>query len=129
MVFLSCGCEKDILENYRKNFTGNYSFTTIREDMTMNPPGIIDTIVFDGAIESIYSNRNDMIQIEFLSGKQLDVAVGKDGQLSMPSTGSGGEIESLRGSFTDASTRVVFDYQITSGDNYSVNHRVEGIKQ
>ncbi len=128
LVLFSGGCEKDILENYRKNYTGDFYFTTIREDMSVIPFEIIDTTYYSGTIEAIYSNRVDLIGINFLPGNTLDALVRTNGYLSLPLTGTSPGMETLDGFFTDANARIVFHYRISSGSNYSVNHRVEGIR-
>jgi hypothetical protein len=122
-------CEQDVLENYRKDYCGTFEFSTIREDMSRLPPEIIDTIYFRGLVESIYSNREDLILIRFLPNSDLDAVVNSSGYLSMPSRYSTGSIETLEGYYTDGNKRLVFHYRISSGNNYSINHRVEGIRQ
>ena len=128
LLALIGGCQKDILENYRTDYTGKYNFTTIREDMTRVPFEVIDTIYYSGSIEAIYSNRNDLITLSFIPGNILDAVVNTSGSLGLPSVLSGGIIETLNGFFTDGNTRVAFHYKISSGSNYSVNHKVEGIR-
>ncbi len=129
VLFLAGSCEKDVLENYRANFTGDFTFTTIREDLTAVPSEIIDTLYHHGTIGAIYSNRTDLIRIEFTGNTILNAAVSPGGSLSLPSTLSTGAVETLQGFFTDGNKRVVFDYRISSGIDYSVNHRVEGLRQ
>ena len=122
------GCENDILENYRKDYAGTFNFTTIREDVTVVPFEVIDTIYFSGSIDVIYSNRDDIITINFIPGNILDAVVNTSGSLSLPPIPSGSIVETINGSFSDGNTRVEFHYRISSGSSYSVNHKVEGIR-
>ena len=127
-ILLTLGCEKDILENFRKDFTGNFEFTTIREDLTQIPPAVLDTLFYSGSIEAIYSNREDLIKINFVSGSSIDAVVNASGSLSLPPVQLAGGVKTITGLFTDGNTRVRFHYLVSSGSSYSVNHRVEGIR-
>ncbi|MFC2113392.1 hypothetical protein ACFLTA_09005 [Bacteroidota bacterium] len=128
VIFISGGCEKDSLENYRKDFTGNFEFTTIREDLTSVAPSILDTLYYTGSIEAIYSNRKDLIKINFSSENSIDALVNTSGSLSLPPVLNTGRVKTITGIFTDGNSRVRFDYKVSSGSSYSVNHRVEGIR-
>jgi hypothetical protein len=122
-------CEKDVLENYRRDYSGRVMFTTIREDMTIIPPRIIDTILFEGRIEPVYSNREDLIRILFMPGLELDAVLSESAYLSLPALPSEGSTRFLSGFFTGGGNRIEFSYRVSSGIAYSVNHTVSGIKQ
>ena len=128
-VFLLCySCEYDVLENYRREYSGSYEFTTIRENMTSVPPIPIDTTVFSGSIEPVYSNRKDLVRILFMPELKIDVVLSEAAYLSLPAVPSEGSRKTLSGFFTEGSNRVEFSYRVSSGSEYSVNHTVTGLR-
>lgn len=122
-------CERDILDNYRKDYSGQYEFTTIREDLTTVPPGIIDTTIHTGIIEPVYSNRKDLVRIGFLPGLTIDAIVSESAFLSLPALPPEGSSKYLNGYYTDGGSGIEFSYRIVSGQEYSVNHTVRGIRK
>ncbi len=124
-IFPVSSCLKDPLENYRSEFTGTWDFITIRENMTVIPPEIIDTIVYTGRIEAIYSNREDLIFIRYTASNGMDAVLSPDGYISLPEYRIANGVETLEGLFNPGRSTVSFVYRISSGE-YSMNHRVEG---
>ena len=125
MSLLILSCEKDGLENYRTRFAGSWDFISIRQDMTVVPPEIVDTIFFAGYTKAIYSNRDDLMYIQFTSNDGFDIIVSKGGYISLPAWRLSNSIETLEGLFNADGTELSFVYRFSIG-NYSMNYRVEG---
>ena len=129
LIMLFSSCERDILNNYRRDFSGNFQFVTIREDMTINPPMVIDTTLFSGSILPVYSNRKDLVRVSFMPGVELDVAVSEAAYLSLPLLPQTGGIITLAGNFSEGGNKIEFSYRISAGSQYSVNHTVTGTRK
>jgi hypothetical protein len=121
------GCERDPLDNYRREFTGTWEFMTVREDLSSGQPVTMDTVNYSGSIESLYSNRHDIILIRFTSTGGIDAIVSETGLISLPAYRLAGGFESLTGGFTAGGSRVEFSYTFSSGD-YSLRSLVTGIR-
>jgi len=120
-------CERDPLNNYRDEYAGAWDFVTVREDLSSGQPEILDTIFYTGPIEPIYSNRNDLIYIQFTSTGAIDAVVSETGMISLPDYRIAGGFETLSGGFNPGVSMLNFTYTFSSGD-YSLRSTVEGVR-
>jgi len=121
MIVLS-GCEEDRMDNYRNDYSGDFSFRTIIRDES----GVIDTIDFAGTIEPVYSNLKNIIYIHFVPEFMIDPVLSQNGQLSGNKWWIGQSVPiSVAGSFRNDKQDIVFSYLIGSDQNY-ILYQVSG---
>jgi len=121
MIALS-GCEEDRMDNYRNDYSGDFSFRTIIRDES----GVIDTIDFAGTIEPVYSNLKNIIYIHFVPEFMIDPVLSQNGQLSGNKWWIGQSVPiSVAGSFRNDKQDIVFSYLIGSDQNY-ILYQVSG---
>jgi hypothetical protein len=113
------------MENYRVEFSGDFSFQTIIRD----EGGVVDTINFEGTIEPVYSNLTDIIHIHFVPDLIIDPVLRKNGQLASNSWWSQqGAPISIAGSFHNEAQDIVFSYLIGTEQNY-ILYQVTGSRE
>jgi len=121
MIALS-GCEEDRMDNYRNDYSGDFSFRTIIRDES----GVIDTVDFAGTIEPVYSNLKNIIYIHFVPEFMIDPVLSQNGQLSGNKWWIGQSVPiSVAGSFRNDKQDIVFSYLIGSDQNY-ILYQVSG---
>jgi len=91
VVLCSCGKEES---DYRKKFTGDYTFTVIQEYWTYGQPDIFDTLTYEGNIrffsdedlsKDLYTNDISInvdrtITIEFMSNGLIITEIEENGE-------------------------------------------------
>jgi len=116
------GCEEDRMENYRNDFSGDFSFHTIIHDETR----VIDTIYFAGSIEPVYSNLTNIVYIHFMPEFKIDPVLNQNGQLFGNDWWKGqSEPISIAGAFHNDKQEIVFSYLIGTDQNY-ILYQVSG---
>jgi len=122
-IMVITGCEEDRMENYRVDFSGDFSFHTIIRD----EDGVVDTIDFSGTIEPVYSNLTDIIYIHFVPDFIIDPGLRKNGQLANNSWWFNQGIN-IAGSFHNDKQDIIFSYVIGTEQNY-ILYQVTGHRQ
>ena len=122
IILIFSGCEGDRMENYRSDYSGNFTFQTIIRD----EGGVIDTLDFTGTIEPVYSNLKNIIYIHFVPDFMIDPILKENGQLASNAwwTSQGVPI-SIAGSFHNNNQDIVFSYLIGTDRNY-ILYQVSG---
>ena len=122
IILIFSGCEEDRMENYRSDYSGNFTFQTIIRD----EGGVIDTLDFTGTIEPVYSNLKNIIYIHFVPDFMIDPILKENGQLASNAwwTSQGVPI-SIAGSFHNNNQDIVFSYLIGTDRNY-ILYQVNG---
>ena len=116
------GCEEDRMENYRSDYSGDFSFRTIIRDEA----GAIDTVNFAGTIDPVYSNLKNIIYIHFAPGFIIDPILNENGNLVSNTWWlQHGVPISVAGSFHNNKQIIVFSYFIGTDQNY-ILYQVSG---
>ena len=122
IILIFSGCEGDRMENYRSDYSGNFTFQTIIRD----EGGVIDTLDFTGTIEPVYSNLKNIIYIHFVPDFMIDPILKENGQLASNACwASQGVPISIAGSFHNNNQDIVFSYLIGTDRNY-ILYQVNG---
>jgi hypothetical protein len=122
IILILSGCEKDRMENYRSDFSDDFTFQTIIRD----EGGVIDTIDFTGTIEPVYSNLKNIIYIHFVPDFMIDPLLKENGQLASNAWWSSQRVPiSIAGSFHNNNQDIVFSYLIGTDQNY-ILYQVSG---
>ena len=115
IIFALSGCEEDRMENYRNDYSGDFSFQTFIRDEDR----VIDTVYFTGTIAPVYSNLKNVIYIHFVPEFIIDPVLNENGQLGNNAWWSQQGVPiSVAGSFRNNKQDIVFSYLIGTEQNY-----------
>jgi hypothetical protein len=116
------GCEENRMENYRIDYSGDFSFRTIIRDEN----GINDTVDFSGTIEPVYGNLKDVIYIQFVPAFIIDPLLRENGQLANNAWWlQQSSPINIAGSFRNNKQEIVFSYLIGTEQTY-IRYQVSG---
>ncbi len=115
IIITASACEEDRMDNYRNDYSGDFSFQTIIRDETK----VIDTVYYEGTIEPVYSNLKNIIYIHFLPDFVIDPVLYENAQLGGNAWWSQQGVPiNVAGSFHNNKQDIVFSYLIGTDQNY-----------